>query len=322
MHNLEHNPMEISNYDEENYDYREYWNGRQYEDKAEKIALKKLLKGTSGKRYIDIGGSFGRNAELVADTFKEVVILDYSLNTLLKYEKEILEKYPNVKLIAANAYKLPFVKNSFDGGMSIRVLHHLNTPELYFTQLGRIFASGAHYIQEVANKVHLKASLKWILSGRAEMLDESPYQQPTRKSKEKEGSTTEGVFMNFHPTHIKKEMHKNGFMRLKTRSCSFLRIPSLKRILPISALLFFERVAQFLLGGTYIAPSILLRGIMIKSPLTLKNQSAEKNLDKSFVEILRCPECLGKLEINGDTATCTKCSKQYTKHSTVWDLRA
>lgn len=313
--------MEISNYDEENYDYREYWNGRAYEDAAEKIALKKLLKGTSGKRYIDVGGSFGRNIELVGKSFKEVVILDYSLNTLLKYEKEILDRYPNAKLVAGNAYKLPFAKNSFDGGMSIRVLHHLNEPEQYFKELGRILASSALYIQEVANKVHFKATLKWMLKGQVEMLDEKPYQQPTRNSKQKEGSTTEGVFMNFHPDFIKKEMHKNGFLRLKSLGCSFFRIPGIKKILPLNVLVGLEKVAQIFMGGSYFTPSILIRGTMIKNTDPGKINSMV-NLNADFTSILRCPECKSKLSISGDTAKCAKCSKSYTKHSTVWDLRA
>jgi len=306
----------ISNYDGEDYDYKTYWDNRSYEDKAEKIALKKLIRSESGKRFIDIGGSFGRNIPLYANKYDEFIIMDYSLKTLLKYEKEILEKYPNAKLVAGNAYKLPFVKNSFDGAMTIRVLHHLEDPETYFKNVSRILNHKGMLIQEIANKIHLKATLRWIFSGNFEMLDKKPYTQPTVTSDEKEGSHEEGVFLNFHPTHIKEIMKTNGFTKFIKSSCSFIRIPFLKKILPLQILILLEKTMQTLFSKTNIAPSIFYKAKVVKAVQT------NSMIEKSFNSILRCPKCTAKLDIIKNTATCIKCSETYTKHSTVWDLRA
>jgi len=306
---------EISNYDGENYDYKTYWGERAYEDRAEKLALKRLMKNSSGKRFIDIGGSFGRNIPLYADKYDEFVIMDYSLKTLLKYEKEILDKYPKAKLVAGNAYNMPFVKDSFDGAMTIRVLHHLEEPEIYFKEVSRILNHNGMLIQEIANKIHIKAVLRWIFSGNIEMLDKKPYTQPTVRNSEKEGSHEEGVFLNFHPTHIKEIMKINGFTNFVKSSCSFVRIPLLKHILPTSLLIVIEKVMQALFSRTNIAPSIFYKAKVVK-PVQTKNMT-----DKSFNEILCCPKCTARLDINKTTAKCTKCDTEYTKHSTVWDLR-
>jgi ubiquinone/menaquinone biosynthesis C-methylase UbiE len=309
---------EISNYDGDNYDYRTYWSERAYEDQAEKIVLKKLMRGHKGKRFIDIGGSFGRNIPLYAKKYDEFVIMDYSLKTLLKYEKEILDEYPNAKLVAGNAYNLPFAKNSFDGAMTIRVLHHLEDPEGYLKAVSKVLAHNGILIQEIANKVHLKAAFKWIFTGNFEMLDQSPYKQPTRSDEEKEGSQEESVFLNFHPTHIKNSMKTNGFSNFVKSSCSFLRIPSLKKIFPLSFLVSLEKLMQLLFSKTNIAPSVFYKAKMVKA---LKSEAM---LSKSFNEILRCPSCQKKLTFgdDGNTAECEKCNSTYAKHSTVWDLRA
>ena len=45
--------------DYEGSDYVEFWNGRQYEDSCERIALARLLP-PGGARLIDLGAGFGR----------------------------------------------------------------------------------------------------------------------------------------------------------------------------------------------------------------------------------------------------------------------
>jgi cyclopropane fatty-acyl-phospholipid synthase-like methyltransferase len=65
--------------DYEDSTYRtDFWEGqdREYEDLAERIALRRLLPPT-GRRLIDIGGGFGRLAEFYAG-YEQVVLLDYS----------------------------------------------------------------------------------------------------------------------------------------------------------------------------------------------------------------------------------------------------
>jgi ubiquinone/menaquinone biosynthesis C-methylase UbiE len=45
----------------------------------------------------------------------------------------------------------------------VRVLHHIEKPEEYFKEAKRVFKKDATYIQEFANKVHIKAKIKALL---------------------------------------------------------------------------------------------------------------------------------------------------------------
>src|SRR4051812_44227951 len=47
-------------YDDPNYNYLHYWDGRDYEDESERMALSRLLKGKHFKHATDIGGGYGR----------------------------------------------------------------------------------------------------------------------------------------------------------------------------------------------------------------------------------------------------------------------
>jgi ubiquinone/menaquinone biosynthesis C-methylase UbiE len=112
----------IADYDTLNYDYKQYWKNREYENSAEQIALEKLLINENGTWFIDIGGSFGRLTPTYYKKYKNCIILDYSLNTLQNNYEYIKKNFPNTIMIAADAYHLPFKDDSFDVIM-VRVLN-------------------------------------------------------------------------------------------------------------------------------------------------------------------------------------------------------
>jgi len=69
--------------DYEDSTYRtDFWEGRgrDYEDGAERVAIRRLLPRT-GTRLLDIGAGFGRLADLYAG-YREVILLDYSVSQL------------------------------------------------------------------------------------------------------------------------------------------------------------------------------------------------------------------------------------------------
>ena len=62
-------------------DYSSYWQNREYEREAEKIALEKLfsrIPGKEQKTILEIGGGFGRLAAIYAPFFKDVIFLEPS----------------------------------------------------------------------------------------------------------------------------------------------------------------------------------------------------------------------------------------------------
>lgn len=303
----------ISNYDEFDYDYEQYWTNRSYEDRAEKVVLKGYLKNFKGKFFVDIGGSFGRNLPAYRFISETPIILDYSLQTLKKNQKKILSICSRTRLIAANAYHMPFKNGTIDGSIMVRVLHHIEKQKMLFKEINRITKNEGLFILEYANKLHLKARIKWLLKFDFKNFSTLPYQQPTQGSFEGATEGKEAIFLNYHPKYITKLLQKTEFKILKNTNCSFLRINLFKKLLPFPLLIAFERFFQKTLSWANIAPSIVL-----------KNVKKKKNNDETFQhfeDILCCPKCKGDLEISKQKAKCKKCKKIFKQEDNIWDFR-
>jgi ubiquinone/menaquinone biosynthesis C-methylase UbiE len=303
----------IANYDTLNYDYRQYWKNREYENGAERIALENLLKNESGNWFIDIGGSFGRLTPTYYKKYKNCIILDYSLKTLQNNYEYIRENFPNTVLISANAYHLPFKDNTFDAGLMVRVLHHIEKPMEYFIEAYRVFNNKSVYIQEYANKMHIKAMIKGILHLDFSVFSKDPYQQPTKENYEGARKGSYVPFFNYHPIWIKDTFEKTGFKILSVKGCSFFRINFLKRIFNTKLLLFFEKIAQSTLSWSNTSPSIFVKSTVEKEHTDLVNMQLE--------DILQCPKCHGKINIEKNSAVCRDCKKEYLKKENIWDFR-
>lgn len=304
----------ISDYDMFSYDYSKYWTKRRYEDLAEKNLLNGIFKEKKGDWFIDIGGSYGRLTSTYSTRYKNPVILDYSAKTLRSNYEVLKNKYPNIELIAANAYKMPLKDNVFDGGVMVRVLHHIENPEGYLKELKRIMKPKATYVQEFANKIHLKATIRAIFKGNFEIFSKEVYKQPSISLTEGTAENIEGIFLNYHPSHIKELLSKNGFEQKKKVGCSFLRIPFLKTLFNDNILLFLEKIMQKTLSWTDISPSIFVETEVKKKKIKTKEY-------QKLEDILVCPECKGNLVFNENVAKCKKCKKEYRKKDNVWDFR-
>jgi ubiquinone/menaquinone biosynthesis C-methylase UbiE len=302
--------MKISNYDENDYDYSVYWKNRNYEHNSEVTVLSKLLNHEQGSWFLDIGGSFGRHLPLYSKKYAHPVITDYSLNTLINNKFRILKNYPNANLVAANAYHLPFRSAVFDGTMMVRVLHHLEDSALAFNETKRCSSANSIHIQEVANKVHLKARLKHIFD--LKFFDWTPYQQPTKHSFEGTNGT-ETVFLNFHPDYIRNQFSKLNFKLASKTSVSMFRLSILKKTFSPSVLNFSEKIFQSVFGWTYLAPSVFLKFKNLNTP----DVSSFNKLE----EILVCPKCKSELTFKNEECVCNSCKAKYEKVAGIWDFR-
>lgn len=303
----------IANYDSLNYDYSQYWKNREYENSSEKIALEALLKNEKGKWFIDIGGSYGRVTPIYYKKYKNCIILDYSLKTLQSNYKHITTNFPNVTLIAANAYHLPFKECTFDGGLMVRVLHHIEKPEEYFYEIHRILRKNSLYIQEYANKKHIKAVIKNIITFNFSIFNKQPYQQPNKENYEGARKDSYVPFLNYHPKWIKETLEKVGFKVKKTRGCSFFRVRFVKKLIPSNILLSLENVAQKMLSWSNISPSLF-----VKSTVNGPNCDV---INMKLDEMLCCPICKVDLNIKKNCAKCTKCERTFLKKKNIWDFR-
>jgi SAM-dependent methyltransferase len=284
--------------DYEGSDYRTaFWQGqgREYEDLAERIALRKLLPA-AGERLIDIGGGFGRLVDLYAG-FKEIVLLDYSRTQLLDARARLTDE--RITYVAANLYQLPFAQQSFDTAVMVRVLHHLSDVPTALEAIHGMLRPGTTFILEYANKRHLKAILRYLLRRQ----QENPFDyEPWEFVK---------LNFNFHPAYVEDRLEAVGFRIEHQLGVSHLRIGALKRLVPARVLATLDGWLQQPTAKWKCTPSMFLRAC-----------SAGKAGGPVATQIFRCPGCGGGEFSQGSTAmTCRRCSRRWSTSGGIYDFR-
>ena len=284
--------------DYEGSDYQtSFWDegGRAYEDKAEEIALKRLLP-ESGKLLLEIGAGAGRNTPRYKG-YERVVLLDYS-RTQLQQAQERLGESGDYIYVAADAYKLPFVDGLFDGATMIRTLHHMQDAPAALRQVRRVLQPAGSFILEYANKLNLKAILRYILRKQ----DWSPFTL----------EQVEFVALNFdfHPKAVRQWLDEIGFDLQRQLTVSHFRIGIIKRIFPAEFLAWLDSLAQLTGDLWQLAPSVF----------TLSTARGESSVADDGV-FFQCPQCGTPLEDTLEMLTCTKCGAQYAVRNGIYDFR-
>ena len=163
--------------DYEGSDYQErFWEqgDREYEDLAERIALKKLLPPAS-RRMVEFGAAFGRLADLYGG-YEQVILLDYS-RSLLRQAQARLGLGGRFVYVAANLYKLPLVDGAVDAAVMVRVMHHLADVPAALAQIRRTIAPGGCFVAEYASKRHLKSIARYTAKRQTwSPFDHAPYE--------------------------------------------------------------------------------------------------------------------------------------------------
>lgn len=93
-----------------------------------------------GKRGLDLGCGFGRHIYNAAKFGAEMVGVDIS--EAIESTRVNTGGMPNVHLVQADVYSLPFRPGVFDFAYSIGVLHHLPEPEKAFQSVVRLVKPG------------------------------------------------------------------------------------------------------------------------------------------------------------------------------------
>ena len=239
----------ICNYEGSAY-RTEFWGqGRDYEDRAERAALRQMLPAT-GNRLVDIGGGYGRLVPLY-DGYREVFVFDYAL-TQLRQAQELWGAagpggHPRYVYVAGDFYHLPFAEAAFDTVVMVRALHHAAHAASVLHGISTILKPQGTFILEFANKRNLKAILRH-LAGRQ---DWSPFDL----------DPVEFVPLNFdfHPRWIQERLCKEDLWVRERRAVSSLRLPLLKRLLPIDLLVTLDRLLQPTGSILPLSPSVFIR---------------------------------------------------------------
>lgn len=229
------------------YDYKKiFWEDadREYEDQADRMAIRKLLPKRMEK-FADIGGGYGRLANVYLKRARKVYLFDYS-KTELEQAKEIYGDKIETK--AGDIYKLPFKDNELDGLMMVRVTHHLEDMNKAMGELYRVLKPGGVAVIEVANKRTLPKMVRYV-TGRSKV---NPFDKKVANYKE----IGENGFYNYHPKYVEEIFAKTGFKTERVLSVSNFRSGALKKVFGTNRLVKMEKSAQQLLAPIRFAPSI------------------------------------------------------------------
>lgn len=293
----------ICNYEGSDYQ-TSFWEkgGREYEDRTEAIALKRLLP-RSGRLLLELGAGAGRNTPRYSG-FDRIVLLDYS-RTQLEQAQQRLGRSDKYVYVAADAYRLPFVDGLFDAATMIRTLHHMADAPTALGQVKNVLRSGGVFILEFANKLNLKAIFRYLLGKQ----DWSPFTLDAVEFAK--------LNFDFHPRAIRNWLEGLGFRIEKTLTLSYFRVGFLKRVVPTGILVFIDSLLQWTGALWQVTPSVFLRAKAIGI-----GQEGIRLHNESILSYFKCPDCdhspltegLGYLE-------CTNCKKKWEIKDGIYDFR-
>jgi ubiquinone/menaquinone biosynthesis C-methylase UbiE len=285
--------------DYEGSDYQaSFWGGgmREYEDRAEAIALKRLLP-KSGQLLLELGAGAGRNTPRYTG-FGRVVLLDYS-RTQLQQAQSRLGRSPEYTYVAADIYRLPFVDGLFDAATMIRTLHHMADAPLALRQVRAVLQPGGTFILEYANKHNLKAMLRYALKRQAW----SPFTL--------EPVEFEELNFDFHPRAVRTWLKECDLSLQRQLTVSHFRMGWMKRIFPPAFLAGMDGLASLSGDLWQLSPSVFTRSVAGPS-----GQSAAAGT------FFKCPACENpSLNEQPEVLTCPGCGSRWAVRDGIYDFK-
>jgi hypothetical protein len=129
-------------------------------------------------------------------------------------------------------------------------MHHLPDPSSEFKELHRVLTDDGYLVLEMANYAHGRNRLKHFLTNK--QLPEEPIDIRSEANKKE----SEIAFVNHNPKTVVKQLAHAGLKVEKVLSVSNLRSTTLKKLLPKSIMLTFEKPLQVALAKAYFGPSV------------------------------------------------------------------
>jgi ubiquinone/menaquinone biosynthesis C-methylase UbiE len=279
--------------DYEGSDYQAFWLGRDYEDAAERIALRRLLP-PKGEALVDLGAGFGRLADLYQG-YKRVILLDFAKSQLLQAQKRLGEG--NFTYLAADIYRLPLASSAFDTAVTVRLLHHIADIPAALAEIHRLLKPKGTYILEYANKRNLKEIFRYLLG----------------RSQKRPFSTEPFEYLdmhfNFHPAYISASLQEAGFAPEGELAVSNFRLPILKGLFSPRLLACLDGLLQKPTAPLKVSPSIFVSARAIKE---------EGETQKA---LFRCLHCHAPLQEKEMALFCAGCGQEWEPQEGVYDFR-
>ena len=231
-------------YNDPKHNYLHYWDERQYEHAAEEIAIRRLLKGKTFDKAVDVGGGYGRLCPILKDFANNVTLAEPSQQQL-DIAKDFLKGKKGIEMVLAQADALPFDDESIDLVTVVRVIHHLPDPTEEFAEIARVLRPDGYLLIEFANYSNFKNRVKY--AAKFKRLPHEPVDITTQES--------DIPFVNHNPHTVRKQLAHTGLQVEKVLTVSNLRSPRLKKMFSKGTLLTIEKAMQVPLAKTYFGPS-------------------------------------------------------------------
>jgi len=290
----------VCDYEGSDYQAR-FWEtgGREYEDRCEGIAIKRLFPSGSNL-LLEVGAGAGRNTLRYVGC-KHIVLLDYS-TTQLSQARQRLGSSDRFTYVAADVYRQPFVDGLFDTATMIRTLHHMADAPAALHQVRQALQPGATFILEYANKRNLKSMLRYA-AGRQRW---NPYSQ--------EPIEYMPLNFDFHPRAIHKWLQTEGFAITKILTVSHFRIGLLKRSIPPAILSGLDSMLQWTGKLGQFTPSVFIKATV--------EGKASGSIKIDPITFFKCVAC-GHYPLidQGSQLFCTRCNHSWNILDGIYDFR-
>jgi hypothetical protein len=268
---------------------RVFWEGqgRDYEDKVERLALRRLLPA-HGPRLAEIGAGSC---------------------TLLQEAVQRFGSDPRFVFVAGNLYDLPLTTASLDSLVMVRVMHHLADVPQALSQIRRVMHRHSVAVLEYANKRNLKAMLRWLV-GRQGWSPFAP-------------EPVEFVALNFdfHPRWMAERMAAAQLSVRQELAVSHFRISILKQ--RFDAHWLAQADSLLFIGGRFpIAPSVFVQAVAPNAPCP-QEVSSDPTM---MAHLFRCPTCGAEAFDLAELGAfrqllCQVCGKKYRQKDGIWDFK-
>lgn len=236
-------------YDDPDFDYSKYWQGRAYEHAAEEMAISRLLSGKHFKHALDVGGGYGR-LSLILKQYADSVTLVEPSHFQLDRAEHFLSAHPDIQRVRAAAASLPYQDGYADLLVLIRVMHHLPDPSAELKEVHRVLADDGYAVIEVANYSHARNRMHYLLHHKKLPTEPVDIRTPEHKNPD------EIDFVNHNPKTFVRQLKDAGLKVDRILSVSNLRSQKLKKLMPQRVMLAIEGILQPTLAHGYFGPSV------------------------------------------------------------------
>lgn len=285
--------------DYEGSDYqKQFWEcgGREYEDRAEALALRRLTPSAGG-RLLEVGAGAGRNTPRF-EGFRQVVLLDYARSQLALAQQRLgaSDRYLYVE---ADAYRLPFAQGVFEAVAMIRTIHHMVDPLAVLRQIHHVLCCEGFFILEYANKRNVKAIARWILK------------KQTWNPFDRQPVEFELLNFDFHPAAVRVWLGEAGFKITRQLTVSHFRLDWLKQRVPLKVLVTFDSCLQWTGNWWQLSPSVF-----VQSVATGEKRPAPEGA------FWRCPICESiDIEEAKQGLHCSGCRRLWPLRDGIYDFK-